>query len=73
MKERNPRCKEGETPAFTKHPTPLITPHFRPHLPPSQGLLPLDLFAAKLLASPARLLAMEPEQKVRPTTPARGV
>lgn len=28
-----------------------------------QGLLPLDLFVAKLLASPARLLAMEPEQK----------
>ncbi|GLC44364.1 hypothetical protein PLESTF_000049800 [Pleodorina starrii] len=29
----------------------------------SQGLLPYDLFAAKLLSSPARLLALEPEQK----------
>lgn len=30
----------------------------------SQGLLPYDLFAAKLLSSPARLLALEPERKV---------
>ncbi len=30
----------------------------------AQGLLPYDLFAAKLLGSPARLLALEPEQKV---------
>ncbi|KAG2499991.1 hypothetical protein HYH03_002273 [Edaphochlamys debaryana] len=29
----------------------------------AQGLLPYDHFAAKLLASPARLLALEPEQK----------
>ncbi|GIL99608.1 hypothetical protein Vretimale_4736, partial [Volvox reticuliferus] len=29
----------------------------------SQGLLPYDLFATKLLSSPARLLALEPEQK----------
>ena len=30
----------------------------------SQGLLPYDMFAARLLSSPARLLALEPEQKV---------
>ncbi|GFR41097.1 hypothetical protein Agub_g1741 [Astrephomene gubernaculifera] len=29
----------------------------------SQGLLPYDLFATKLLSSPMRLLALEPEQK----------
>jgi hypothetical protein len=29
-----------------------------------QGLLPYDMFATKLLSSPARLLALEPEQKV---------
>ncbi|PNH12713.1 Lipoxygenase y domain-containing protein 1 [Tetrabaena socialis] len=29
----------------------------------TQGLLPYDLFATKLLSSPARLLALEPEQK----------
>lgn len=31
----------------------------------AQGLLPYELFTTKLLGSPARLLAMEPEQKVR--------
>lgn len=31
----------------------------------AQGLLPYDMFATKLLSSPARLLALEPEQKVR--------
>ena len=30
----------------------------------AQGLLPYDVFAARLLSSPARLLALEPEQKV---------
>lgn len=30
-----------------------------------QGLLPYDMFATKLLTSPARMLALEPEQKVR--------
>ena len=30
-----------------------------------QGLLPYDVFAAKLLGSAARLLALEPQQKVR--------
>eukprot|EP00879_Flechtneria_rotunda_P023116 GHRR01024436.1.p2 GENE.GHRR01024436.1~~GHRR01024436.1.p2 ORF type:complete len:104 (+),score=41.08 GHRR01024436.1:605-916(+) len=29
-----------------------------------QGLLPYEVFAAKLQGSPARLLALEPEQKV---------
>ncbi|KAF5837534.1 hypothetical protein DUNSADRAFT_4227 [Dunaliella salina] len=29
----------------------------------SQGLLPYDMFATKLLTSPARMLALEPEQK----------
>ncbi|KAG2450199.1 hypothetical protein HYH02_000301 [Chlamydomonas schloesseri] len=29
----------------------------------SQGMLPYDMFATKLLSSPARLLALEPEQK----------
>ena len=29
----------------------------------SQGLLPYDMFATRLLSSPARLLALEPEQK----------
>lgn len=38
----------------------------------TQGLLPYDLFAAKLLGSPARLLALEPEQKVWPTLPVRS-
>lgn len=28
------------------------------------GLLPYDLFATKLLSSPARLMALEPEQRV---------
>jgi len=30
----------------------------------AQGLLPYDMFATRLLSSPARLLALEPEQKV---------
>eukprot|EP00967_Tisochrysis_lutea_P133060 scaffold232940_cov24-Tisochrysis_lutea.AAC.1 len=30
----------------------------------TQGLLPYDMFATKLLTSPARMLALEPEQKV---------
>lgn len=30
----------------------------------SQGLLPYDMFANKLLSSQARLLALEPEMKV---------
>jgi hypothetical protein len=30
----------------------------------TQGLLPYDVFAAKLLGSAARLLALEPQQKV---------
>lgn len=34
----------------------------------AQGLLPYDVFAAKLLGSPARLLALEPEQKVQGRT-----
>lgn len=37
----------------------------------SQGMLPYDMFATKLLSSPARLLALEPEQKVR-RCPAGG-
>ncbi len=32
----------------------------------TQGLLPYDLFATKLLTSSMRMLALEPEQKVRP-------
>ena len=31
----------------------------------AQGLLPYDMFATRLLSSPARLLALEPEQKVK--------
>lgn len=30
----------------------------------AQGLLPYDVFAAELQGSPARLLALEPHQKV---------
>lgn len=30
----------------------------------TQGLLPYDMFANKLLTSQARMLALEPEQKV---------
>jgi hypothetical protein len=37
---------------------------FQRHGCDGEGLLPYDVFVAKLLSSPGRLLSMEPEQKV---------
>jgi len=48
-----------------QHAPPVLGSHA--HTSPSrhlQGLLPFDMFATKLLTSPARMLALEPEQKV---------